>query len=226
MKYGHPTLVRHPLWVSLPSDEDIKFLLKPLSYGQVYGMNEYYYIKDKLDGIVNFIPYDILLNSIIDVKGTVGFNNTADILKALSTEDKSYLEYKLYQFSALTQEQLENIKQLIDLMTNETLQEPTYNCSKCKTIPGMQEARNCPLLANPPPFANFKLRINETTYTKCPVSDIDNYVSNQIIQSNNFLSFNILPVSGGIEEQSAWFVLVSQMYKSKLNELRANKTQL
>lgn len=222
MRYGHPTLVRQPIWVSLKSDKDIKFLLRPLSYSIVYGMNEYYYLKDNLTDIEAYTPYDNLEYSIIDTKGTIGFTNTKDILRALSTEDKSFLEYTLYSISCLTNEQLQNIEELIGLITEPTLQTQNYTCDKCKTIPGMQAARNCPLIDIKIP-AKFKLRVGNTTYNKCPMSNLDTYVINQIIQSNNFLSMNTLPLSGGIEEQSSWFVLVSQRYKARLNELRATQ---
>ena len=222
MKYGHPTLVRYPIWVSLESDKEVKFLLKPLSYSKVYGMNEYYYLKDKLEGVVKYTPYDTLEESILEVKGILGFSSTSDVLRALSQEDKNYLEMKLYQISSLTTQQLANIEQLINIITEPKLQTETYTCTKCKSIPGLQLSRNCPLLDSPP-TAKFKLRIGETTYTRCPVANVDNYVVNQIIQSNNFLSMNSLPLSGGIEEQSSWFVLVLQRYKARLNELRANQ---
>lgn len=220
MKYGHPTLVRYPIWVELESDKDIKFLIKPLSYSKVYGLNEYYYIKDKLKGIAKYTPYDTLEESILEVKGAIGFSSTSDVLRALSQADRNYLEYKLYEVSSLTSEQLSNVEDMINIITEPKLQADTYACSKCKTIPGLQAARNCPLL-NEPPLATFKIRIGNTTHTQCPVATIDNYVANQIIQSNNFLSMNALPLSGGIEEQSSWFVLVSQRYKARLNELRA-----
>lgn len=223
MKYGHPTLVRYPVWVSLESDKEVKFLLKPLSYSKVYGMNEYYYLRDKLEGITNYTPYDSLLESILDVKGVVGFTSIEDILKALSQDDKNYLEYKLYTISSLTNKQLDSINKLIDIITEPQLMADTYNCEKCKEIPGMQQARNCPLIDIKEP-AKFKLRISDTTYTACPMADIDNYVVNQIIQANNFISMNSLPLSGGIEEQSSWFVLVSQRYKARINALRANQT--
>ena len=222
MKYGHPTLVRYPVWVSLESDKEVKFLLKPLSYSKVYGMNEYYYLRDKLEGIVNYTPYDSLLESILDVKGVVGFTSTEDVLKAISQDDKNYLEYKLYTISSLTNKQLDSINKLIDIITEPQLMADTYNCEKCKKIPGMQQARNCPLIDIKEP-AKFKLRISDATYTTCPMADIDNYVVNQIIQANNFISMNSLPLSGGIEEQSSWFVLVSQRYKARLNEIRANQ---
>lgn len=222
MKYGHPTLVRYPIWVSLESDKDVKFLLKPLSYSKVYGMNEYYYIKDEMDNIVQYTPYDNLEESILEIKGIVGFKEnytSADILKALSQDDKIYLEYKLYAISSLTTAQLLNIEKLIDIITEPRLHEPTYTCSKCQSIPGLQQARNCPLITIETP-AKFKIRINNTTYITCPMGDLDTYVINQIIQANNFLSMNTLPLNGGIEEQSSWFVLVSQRYKARINELR------
>ena len=219
MKYGNPTLVRQPLWVSLASDKDVKFLIKPLSYAQVYGLNEYYYLKDKLDNLSNFKPYDTLEQSIIEVKGTIGFNSIEQVLVALSQEDKNFLEYTLYSISSLTNEQLSNIDELINLITEPKLQEPTYNCEKCKSIPGMQQARNCPLIEINNP-AKFKLKISNKVYTKCPMSSIDNFVANQIIQSHNFLALNSLPLSGGIEEQSVWFVIVAQKYKSRINELK------
>lgn len=226
MKYGHPTLLRYPVWVSLESDKDVKFLLKPLSYSAVYGMNEYYYVRDKLEGIEKYTPYDNLESSILEVKGVLGFNEGStsnciqEVLRALSSADRDYLEYKLYQLSSLTYLQLENIQKLIYLVTEPKLQEVTYTCEKCKKIPGLQEARNCPLL-NKAITSKFKLRVGDTTYTQCPIADMDNYVVNQIVQSNNFLAVNSLPLSGGIEEQSAWFVLVSQRYKARLNELRS-----
>lgn len=219
MKYGNPTLVRQPLWVSLESDKDVKFLIKPLSYAQVYGLNEYYYLKDKLDTIANFKPYDTLESSIIDTKGTLGFDSISQVLTALSQEDKNFLEYTLYSISSLTTEQLNNIEELIDIITEPKLQEPTYNCEKCKSIPGMQQARNCPLIEIKTP-AKFKLKIRDKVHTKCPISSIDTFVVNQIIQSHNFLALNSLPLSGGIEEQSVWFVLVAQKYKSRINELK------
>lgn len=224
MKYGHPTLLRHPLWVSLESDKEVKFLMKPLAYSQVYGMNEYFYSKDKLSSITPYIPFDTLAESILDYRGVVGFDNIKDILKAISTEDKAYLEVMLYTISSLTTEQLNNIEDLIDLILSPSLQEPTYSCEKCKTIPGMQQARNCPLIQISEP-SKFKLRIGDKTYTSCPISDLDTYVINQIIQANNFISINALPIAGSISEQSVWFVLVVQRYKNKLNALKAANSQ-
>ena len=221
MKYGHPTLLRHPIWVSLESDKEVKFLIKPLSYAQVYGMNEYFYSKDKLNSITHYIPFDTLVDSILDFRGIHGFASLDDILKALSADDKAHLELTLYTISSLTNAQLSNIDNLIDLMLSPTLQEATYSCDKCKTIPGMQQARNCPLIELKEK-AKFKLRVGDKTYTECPISDLDTYVINQIIQANNFISINSLPLSGGMSEQSVWFVLVVQRYKNKLNALRAS----
>ena len=224
MKYGHPTLLRHPLWIALESDKEVKFLLKPLTYSKVYGMNEYFYSKDKLTNIVPYVPFDVLLDAIEDYRGVIGFSSKEEVLKALSTEDKAYLELMLYSISSLTTEQLNNIDSIIDLMLSATLQESSYDCTKCKTIPGMQQARNCPLL-EVKSEARFKLRVGDTTYTECPVSSLDTYIVNQIIQAHNFISINALPLSGGISEQSAWFVLVVQRYKAKLNALRASNQQ-
>lgn len=220
MKYGHPSLLRHPIWVSLQSDKDVKFLLKPLSYGDVYGINEYYYLKDKNPVVSSYIPFDILLNSIQDTRGTVGFSSTADILNALSITDKTFLERTLFEISSLTNTQMENIENLIGIMLAPQLQDESYICSNCEKVPGRQAARNCPLI-DLPEQATFRLRINNTSYTACPMANLDTYVINQIIQSNNFLSINSLPLAGGLSEQSVWFVLVSQKYKAKLNELRA-----
>lgn len=222
MKYGHPTLLRHPLWVSLESDKEVKFLLQPLSYSQVYGMNEYYYIKDKATNIEKYTPYGVLHSNIIDYKGAIGFSDLSTLLDTLSISDKEFLEYKLYELSALTEEQLLNIEELINIITEPALQDDSYSCAKCKLVPGRQEARNCPLLELTTK-AKFKIRIGNTTHTSCPVASVDTYVANQIIQSNNFLSMNTQPLSGGLDNQSVWFVLVSQRYKARVNELRARQ---
>ncbi len=215
MKYGHPTLLRQPLWVELPSDKDVKFLIRPMSYGEVYGLNEYYYIKDKLSYVAEYKSFDLLESHILDTKGCIGFDSIPEVIRHLSLDDKNFLEHQLFVLSSLTMEQLTNIEKLLYIISEPSLQSDTFNCEKCKLIPGMQQARNCPLLSDEDrlPDVHFKLKLGNYIYNHCPIVDLDTFVVNQIHTAYSAYSSGVFPISGGIDTQSVWFVLVVQKYK-------------
>lgn len=212
MKYGFPTLFRQPIWVTLLSDKDVKFLLQPLSYKDIFGSTEAFYAATQDSSFSTSSIFTFLTNSVLDFKGITGASSVEQALSALSINDKQYLEQKLSELSIVTPEQLNNIKTIIHLLTNPTLKDGSYTCEKCKAVPGLPESRNCPLL-NKPPTAKFKLRINDVTYARCPVPDIDIYISNQIITASNFINSHTLPLEGGMGNQSMWFVEASQQYQ-------------
>lgn len=222
MKYGYPTLFRQPVWVVLPHDKDVKFLIKPLSYSEMYGYNEIMYANKWSESYLHNSSFIFIHTHIIDFEGIIDCPSVKDALSMLSVQDKAFLEAKILEYSTLTIEQSQNLDLLIHLMLEPSLQEDTYNCEKCKAIPGMQAARNCPLL-EVHPNNKFKLRVGNTTLTRCPISDMDIYVSNQIIKANGFMSMNILPIAGGIGDQSVWFVEIIGKYRAISYELSKTK---
>lgn len=222
MKYGHPTLVRYPVWVALQSDPTVQFLIKPMSYGEVYGANEYYYAKQHDTDITSHNRYGLLDKYILDSRGCVGFPTINSIVRSLSLEDKNFLELKLFQLSSLTVEQINNIERLLYTILEPSLQGSTFNCAKCKAIPGMQLSRNCPLISIPVP-SNFKIRLGNETIKYCPINDIDNYVVNQAITAYTSYTNKLYPLDGGLESQSVWFVVVSQKYHVILEDIRNRK---
>ncbi len=211
MKYGYPTLFRNPIWVVLPSDKDVKFLLKPLSYAEVFGYNESLYANQNSDSYMSKDPHTFIYTNIIDFAGIKDCPSVEAALTLLSIQDKTFLESKILEYSMPTSEQLSNLDMLVRLILEPSLQDKTYNCTKCKEIPGMQQARNCPLINHT--SSKFKLRINDYTYTQCPIASIDIYCCNQIIKANDFMAMNTLPITGGIGEQSVWFVEAVHIYR-------------
>lgn len=218
MKFGYPSLFRHPIWITLESDKDVKFLIKPLSYADVYGSTEAYYLSSSQHIPQPISPFHLLESSILDFKGIAGTSSVHEALSMLSLKDKMFLDTKLKKLSTLSPEQLQNIDNLIYILLEPQLQDQSYDCKKCQSIPGMQQSRNCPLL-DTKVKNKFKIKINNTIFTSCPIPELDVYISNQIVSANNFISMNTLPLEGGIGNQSVWFVEAAQRYKIVSNSI-------
>lgn len=221
LKYGNPTIYNTSVWVQLPSDLDVLVELLPLNHGQLQSLSESYYLSSITDKYTQDSDmYRLLTSNILQVTGAINFPNIQSIVDQLSMDDKEFLSGELLAISLVSQEQAEELKALVDIIFEDKLSGETWECSKCKGIPGMQMTRACPFLEGEKD--KFKIVVGGKLYTTCPKALYDPYIANKMFESYACYDSGNLPIGGGLANQTTWFVTVAQLVESAIKQKEAS----
>jgi hypothetical protein len=169
----------------------------------------YYYINTKIT---------ILAEAVIDTRSAINFPNHTIVLKQLPPSDINFLYDKLTSISILTPEQQANINDMLEIQFNSQFREDSWDCKVCQKKK-LDYNRACGYLPedkrDPAPMLP---RVNGKIFTQCPISTIDGYVTSQATKAHELFINGVLPETGGIAEQTDWFVKVALLYKRKIAE--------
>ena len=214
LKYGNPILFRTPYWLSLPEelDEDAKFKLKPLSYKTIREIeyNNYSQLSPHNED-------ELLINSIVDTYGIHGFNDNATLVKQLPKNIKDYLINDLIQMSTVTNEQYRNLEDMISVLLDPKLQDENWDCDTC-IHKKLQAHRACGFIDEAERLP-FRIKINNSTYTTCPISTLDRFILNSAGEAYKLIENGILPENGSVGDQSLWAIQAASIYKGLINKL-------
>lgn len=222
-KYGNPILFRTPIWLELPSDAEVAVLIKPLTYSFIISMYEINYMKN-IDS--TFFKYEtlktILLESVIDTRNAINFPSIDSFIKQLEPSDVKFLYDKLISISTVTQDQLDELDDMLSIQFNPQFSDDSWNCKICQEKK-LDFNRGCGFLPEDKRDPSPALpRIGIRRFTQCPISTIDAYVTNKASMCHSLFSEGILPESGGVGEQTEWFIKVALLYKRKIAEAERN----
>lgn len=218
-KYGPANIYLTPVWVELPSDPEVAFLIKPLSHSTISQAQELEYFKKNNN---QFFKYETLQSSladvIIDTRNTFQFPNTTLLLEQLTNSDLKFLYERLIDISIISNDQLDNLEDMLTIQFNPQFQGESWDCSICQAKK-LDYSRGCGFLdkdkRDPSPMLP---RVNGRRATICPISELDGYVLHQASLAHSMLDAGVLPEPGGIGNQTVWFVRAALLYKRKLAE--------
>ena len=221
-KYGPSNLFLTSIWVALPSDPEVYIYLTPLTHSNIQQLQELYYFKSKNSLVFdpNTLPL-IVSKNITDTKNVFGFPDTYTFVSQLASSDVAFLYDALMDISVVTPEQHEELSIMLDIQFAPTFQEDSWDCRVCQEK-GLDYARGCGFLDEDKRDLNPLLpRINGTRFTKCPISSIDAFVANQASKAHTMFVAGVLPESGGLGNQTDWFVKASLLFKRKLSAMES-----
>ena len=218
-KYGPSNLFLTSIWVSLPSDPEVYIYITPLTHSKIHKIQELQYFKSKHPTIFDPSTIQLLLSEhIADTKNVIGFSDTYSFVSQLPLSDVRFLYMELMTISVVTSEQLEELTTMLDIQFNPVFQDETWDCRNCQEKK-LDYSRGCGFLKETERDLNPLLpRINGVRYTQCPISSIEAFTANQASKAHTMLINGVLPESGGIGDQTDWFVKAALLFKRKVAE--------
>jgi hypothetical protein len=97
----------------------------------------------------------------------------------------------------------------------------TWKCSECQRK-GLDKLRNFGYLNykdNPKVFSDtFQVTVGHDRYTHCPIYDINKEILSDAIECYNSSEAKFLPDSGGLYDQTRFFVISSRIVGEKIYE--------
>jgi len=218
-RYGCPLLLRSEFSVPLLSDSETSVILKPLSYSTVTSANVTQYMLSKDADLIPFQTIrDIIKLSVVNYREAHGFPNISSFVDQLPNKDISHLYTKLIEISTLTLSQLEALEDMLDIQFHPLFQDESWKCEICQKK-RLDSTRGCGYLpVEKRDKSPILPKIGNRKFTECPISSIDPYVSSQASIAYSMFSQGVLPETGGLSEQTEWFIRVSLLYKRKIAE--------
>lgn len=211
-------LFRTPLWVQLPSDEEVQLLIKPLSYKHIQMLHEAMLAITAEDNFrLYYTDRDALAESIIDWRGAHGFTTSTDLVNQLPKSDVEYLFAQLNYLSMFNEQAQEKLEISLDIQFDDRFDED-WQCTKCKMRKGLQAARACPYLDEAERSKDFVINVNNRRYTSCPIFNIDMFYLAQASQAYKLYTLGMLPEEGGVGGQTAFFINAAQQYDRRVKQ--------
>ena len=217
--FGSACLFLTPVWVELPSDSDTAVLLKPLSYATLGAIQDQLYLKQQNDKYFKFDTYQTILQEAIrDTRNFIDFPNAGSIVTQLPTSDLKYLYDSLIEISTMSFKQIEALDDMLTIQFSPQFRDDSWNCTTCQDRK-LDYSRACGFLPeNKRDPAPYLPKVGNKRFTQCPISTIDGYVTKQASLAYGFMEAGVMPETGGIGNQTDWFVKVAILYKKKVAE--------
>lgn len=217
--YGMPFIFRTPVWFTLPSDSDARIKLKPAKYKDIMQYSEMLYAsKLNIDAQLFDNNIEIISDAIVDMDNIYGFSNNEQLLRQLSNEDKQFIIEKYGLLSVITEEQLTNIKNMLDILYAKPLQDENWSCEACKHKK-LQEYRACGFIPEEKRSKNFTYKLKGKVYTECPKNKLEPFIMAQAQEAHKLFSNGLLPEAGGVGDQTMWFIEVATAVANTVREM-------
>jgi hypothetical protein len=136
-----------------------------------------------------------------------------DVITEISTE--------IVKMSSPSDDDMDSLNLSIDIKLGDALSSETWECSVCRDK-RLDKTRNCKFLSEEDQKKyydkDFKIRVNGSLYTHCPIYDIDLELLSSAIECHNILDLGFLPDEGGFLDQTRFFIIASQKIKYVLKQ--------
>jgi hypothetical protein len=144
-------------------------------------------------------------------------------INSLPSSLLSNIANEIIKTSTLSPEDMDKIETSLSVFFSEQLSSDTWKCDICKQK-RLDNTRNCGFKQDAPHNPDFKIMVNKTIYTHCPIFDVDNNIISSGIEAYNVLKGRFLPDSGGWADQTQAFTILSVIVNNKIEE--RNKIQM
>ncbi len=209
-----PRVSKSPIFYIPTSYKDSrKFLVccRILSKKELEALSEYNADKE-VRSETSYLIYSMAIEYVEDDKGNRLTYN--ELPYAVCVEIAEFI----LKESIISPEEYEKLVLNIRLHFAEELKSDNWNCEICKNK-RLDRVRNCGFRGELDKNKDFKVQIGEHIYTHCPIYDIDKELIASAIECYNIFSSGFLPDSGGLYDQTQFFItsatLVDSAYKKQ-----------
>jgi hypothetical protein len=163
----------------------------------------------------NLLAYQICKLAIIEVTDSWGEAFTLDklpppIIAEISTE--------ILELSTLTEEDTKSLDMAVDLTFDKRFKTGSWKCDTCQ-YKKLDKTRNCGYLAPKFQGNDFSVTVGKQVYKECPIYFLDTTLFNDALDCYMMYDKNFLPDSGGLYDQTKFFVYSSKLISNKVKEL-------
>ena len=114
--------------------------------------------------------------------------------------------------STLTKEEFTNIEDALHIMKEEQFEDKTFKSCKLCQESGYDKLRNCPMLGDEYHSKDVFYLVNNKKLDKCPMDGINNNeLVSDAISAYIMYKDKMLPIQGGLVEQTTYFFRVAPM---------------
>ena len=139
----------------------------------------------------------------------------------LTYADMYLLYTQIIDNSIITNEEMNTIEESVSILMEDTFKDETFKSCKLCQERKLDRMRNCPLLDSSTHDSAVFYIINNKKVTKCPMDKVNSPIIGDALRCNNILESNQLPSSGGMYDQTMFFVEVSSLVKGIINKHQA-----
>jgi hypothetical protein len=190
---------------------EVTVVYKNLSIGQINSLDQLY-----SGHRTKQYAYRICEIAIITIET---INNKTLELSELPSEIIVEISEEIMKKSSISEEEYVSLKETVELYFAEILSGDSWKCDICKQK-RLQGVRNCGFIGEKDKNPDFKLMVNNTLYTHCPIYDINIDVLNPAVDAYNIYNAKFLPDAGGWYDQTPFFTIASTLVH---NQVEAQK---
>lgn len=129
----------------------------------------------------------------------------------------NYIGREVYNLSKTSKETLEAVQVGIDIVLDKRFKKENWECEVCRKK-RLDSMRNCGYLNEQDKDKSFRLVVNETVYTQCPIYFLKNELLNQALTCYSLYDKGLLPHSKGFYDQTDFFVITSKFIDNKIKD--------
>jgi len=143
-------------------------------------------------------------------------------LDTLSDEDIENLYNLIIEKSTITKKIIDKIEFSFWVLNDEMFKSDTWKCEVCKEME-LQKDRNCPFIKER--NNTFMLPFRGKIYRECPIGLIDNDLISKAFLAYRTFDKGILPEKGALIDQTIFFIEVSNLMQSLVNQLEKEEME-
>jgi hypothetical protein len=188
----------------------ITVVFRALSHGELISLETL--IEAKRYSEANYRAVEFAVIKIED-----SFGNPSIAVNDLSTSLIEEIADRIFRMSEVTRREYEQLKSSTNIYFDPTYQTDSWKCEICREK-RLDRVRNCGFRGEKDKDPNFVAYVNNQPYKYCPIYDVNKELLSDAVECYNAYDANLLPDSGGLYDQTRFFVLSSQEIFMKLKE--------
>lgn len=158
--------------------------------------------------------YNVCKVAILEIEDEDGDEHT---LSSLPPPVITEISEQILDKSIITDEEAEKLVLNVNISMDNTFKTDSWNCENCR-YKKLDRIRNCGYLGEKEKRDDFRVNVGKQVYTYCPIYDIDAQLLDSAIECYMMYDKNILPDSGGLYDQTRFFVIASRIFTNKVRE--------
>jgi hypothetical protein len=135
----------------------------------------------------------------------------------LVEKDIQKLHAIIMDMSIVSVNDIEDIETAVTISLEDTFQDETFSSCKACRARNLDEKRNCPYLEESTHDTGVFYVVGGKKLNMCPMDKVNNPIVADAFRCHNMLDKGILPATGGMYDQTMFFVETSALVKGIIN---------
>ena len=139
----------------------------------------------------------------------------------LSSKDIVILHSTILEVSSVSTKDIKTIEYAVKVVLDDTFKDDTFKSCKLCQKKKLDRHRNCPLLDSATHDPGVFYILDSEKITVCPMDGVNSPIVGDAFRAHGMYDNGFLPSSGGLYEQSMFFVEVSSLVKGLISNYQS-----